>query len=45
MKSVERHFIPNPQRCQRKAGKTNCQTKHAYQRLVFVPPHIAEGYF
>jgi hypothetical protein len=45
METVESHFVTNPQRCQRKTGKTHCQTNHADERLVFVFQHIAESDF
>ena len=45
MKIVESHFVNNPKRCQREAGKTHRQTNHADERLDFVLPQVAEGDF
>jgi hypothetical protein len=45
MKAVVRHFIDNPERCQRKTGKTHRQTNQTDDRLAFVFPHIAESDF
>jgi hypothetical protein len=45
VKSVIRHFVTYPKRCNGKTGKSHRQPNDAYQRLVFVFPQIAESDF
>jgi hypothetical protein len=42
---VESHFVPNPQCCNSKAGKSYRQSNDAHKCLTFVFPQIAESYF